>query len=219
MSGSSVTGKPQYHGQDITKLTTELREYHAVAYETDMLSDVLKVAQSFPRIGTTADALTESFVMHFRTLASFLWDERTKRTWPTDALAGDFVKAGQWLPKEAKPQQLIDRVSREVAHLTTFRLSGPHSEKDWTPRECVAALLPTLEQFASMIDPAKESPRLKPAVTRLREFFDSQDPAIRVWFDTSRSTTAETTIKAAVSARKLRGVPVHDSADRNRRNR
>lgn len=181
--------RPQYHGEDITRLTTELQEYHAIAYEIDMLRTTLTVASSFAPGTTVADALIESFVMHFRALASFLWDARTSRTWGTDALAVDFVNA--WSPTRSKPQDLIDRVSREVAHLTTFRLSGHHPDKEWTPRDCVRALLPTLDQFAADIDPAKESPRLKPAVAALRAFDDSQDPTIMVMLDAVRSTTAE----------------------------
>jgi hypothetical protein len=133
--------------------------------------------------------------MHFRTLAAFLWDVRTSRTRKTDALAVDFVKGGQWSANVQKPTALIDRVSREVAHLTTYRLSIPDPDKEWTPRECVAALLPTLEQFADEIDPDKESPRLKPAVENLRAFFNNQDPAISVLLDTVRSTTTTTTAK------------------------
>ncbi len=195
-SGPSVPNrtKSQYHGQDITTLTTALREYHAIAYEIDMLRNTLEAAGTFAPGTTVANALIESFVMHFRTLASFLWDARTQRTRGTDALAVDFVNA-TWSPTRSKPNDLIDRVSREVAQLTTFRLSGSDPDKEWTPRECVGALLPTLEQFAAEIDPAKESPELKPAVERLQAFYASREPTITVILDTARSTTAGTTTK------------------------
>jgi hypothetical protein len=95
-------------------------------------------------------------------------------------------------------KKLVDRVSVEVAHLTTYRLSGSHPAKEWTPRECLAVLVPRLETFVREIDPIKESPKLRPAVERLRTLLDSTNPKIRQSLDTACSTTLDSTARLYV---------------------
>jgi hypothetical protein len=58
-------------------------------------------------------------------------------------------------PTVAKPTDLVNRASREVAHLTTYRLPGKLSLKDWSFADCIDRLLPALEEFVRHADSAK----------------------------------------------------------------
>jgi hypothetical protein len=103
----------------------------------------------------------------------------------------DFLKPGApWATGRLAPvRTLVDRVSVEIAHVTTYRLSGSHPDKNWTPRECLAVLVPRLEPLVQHIDPTEESPKLKPAVQRPRTLLDSTNPKILQMLDTVCSTT------------------------------
>lgn len=123
--------------------------------------------------------------MHFRNLALFLWGPDKKST---DVLARHF--AAQWAPPSKPPglDDLIDRVSREVAHLTTRRLSGRHKEKEWQPLACIRALLPALQAFVQQADAAKLSPNVSQEVGRLRSLLDGA----RIILGTTNLTTTTT---------------------------
>jgi hypothetical protein len=56
------------------------------------------------------------------------------------------------------------RVSKELAHLTTDRISGSPMRKRWDVGALAAELRPVLRDFVAKADPAKLSSRVATAV-------------------------------------------------------
>jgi hypothetical protein len=188
-----TTRYPAYHGKDTTTLTTELQQYHALAYEFEMLDEIVRLLERDHPAKPPQElenVLTQSFAIHVRNLKEFLWRPRTKSTKGTDVLAVDLIAAeAVWPPpKPARLDDLVNRASREVAHLTTYRLSGLHPDKAWNPRECLEALLPALEAFVKAGDSRKQSVRVPAAVKRLRTLLDDATPKIKRVLDANLST-------------------------------
>jgi hypothetical protein len=183
--------KPSYHGRDTTSLSVaQLKEYEAVAYEMEMLGDVLRWLVGKPTpTGVLKNVLTESLAVHVRNLEAFLW--RTSRFKSKDVLALDFIRSDAVWPPGKPPglDDLVDRVSTEVAHLTTWRLPGQDPDKDWSPRACLKALVPALEAFVGAADPAKLSPKVAPEAGRLRQLLDDTTPAVMMVISTNLSTS------------------------------
>jgi hypothetical protein len=164
---------PSYYGKHTDTLTpAQLQEYDALAYEVEMLHEIAvwarQGAPSRPQI--VENVLAESFALHFRNLASFLWS-KSKRRYPTDVLARDFVSDLSWPPRAKPPdiQPFVDRASREVGHLTTERRSDKTEDKRWPVTTCIRLLLPALVDFAERADPARRPPRLSKEIENLRK--------------------------------------------------
>ena len=144
-SADSSEGLPAYFKRKAVNVAPEeWREYEPLAYEVWMLEAVARRLAALPADESLSDedrplknALIESFALHFRNLASFLWPSEEPR--PKDVVVGHF--APEWLP--AKPpglDDLVRRVGRKVAHLTTYRLPGDHPRKRWAAVDCIRAL-------------------------------------------------------------------------------
>ena len=116
-----------------------------------------------PRPSTVMGNLQiEGFMAHFRNLTDFL---STLRPRDTDVAAVDFCTPGAWNPVIS--QTLIDakrRVNKELAHLTTGRISGSPLRKQWDFTGIAHALRPLLLDFVLKADPRKLSPRVKTAI-------------------------------------------------------
>jgi len=173
--GNATESLPAYFERKTSELTAvELREYEALAYEIEMLGEVTRLLASMTNAPQgLKNVLVESFAVHYRNLASFLWppsQPKKKKKRGTDVLAHHFAE--RWAPTDPRPDDLIDRVSVEVSHLTTRRLSGKHSKKEWRPLACVEALLPTLEAFVSQADAERLSPKVSAELTQLRSVVD-----------------------------------------------
>ena len=144
---------PAYFKRNTSDLSAaDLQEYEALAYEVEMFGEAARLIREMAPSTEQAlkNAVIESFATHFRNLAFFLWRPASKQT---DVVAATF--ASGWTAPTAEPTDLINRVSREIAHLSTYRLSGRHPEKEWQPLECLQALVPIL--VSSSLKPTSRS--------------------------------------------------------------
>lgn len=101
------------------------------------------------------NALIESFTVHARSLAIFLYPEEARK-WPHDVTSDEYMKdVQQW--KEARgaiPLELrttIQRTGKEIAHLTTHRHPPGSPQKAWSPEPIVRAFFPPLKTFAAHV--------------------------------------------------------------------
>jgi hypothetical protein len=104
----------------------------------------------------------EAFMAHLRNLVEFL---TTLNPDPTDVVAADFCAPGAWQP--VLSQTLKDakrRVNKELAHLTTGRISGSPARKTWDVNALAAELRPLLRDFTTKAAPTRLSPRVKSAI-------------------------------------------------------
>jgi hypothetical protein len=109
----------------------------------------------------TTNMQIECFMGHLRNLLDFLFVAPR----PTDVGAVDYCAAGSWAPTmSAALNTARTRVNKELAHLTTDRISGSPARKKWDVNALAAELRPVLRDFAAKADPAKLSPRVKSAI-------------------------------------------------------
>jgi hypothetical protein len=163
---------------------TDLMAYSAehVAYEVRMFFQIVEIIEqrgagrddttaSLPTfIGSswerervaTDNTCVESFMTHLRNLIAFLFDLHPR---PTDVAAMDFCHPGVWQPT-ASPS-LNDarrRVDKELAHLTTNRMSGSSPRKRWDVTGLAQELTPVLHDFAAKALTSRLSPQVKAAI-------------------------------------------------------
>ncbi|MCC7236236.1 MAG: hypothetical protein IT163_13070 [Bryobacterales bacterium] len=109
--------------------------------------------------------LVESYLIHFRNLVAFFqppWPHEDKnrepRKWPrakdgTDVLAEQYCENGCWeremasMCMERKLATLVDRVSKDCAHLTTKRRDGA---RNWDVDELSDLVRPYVEKFLQL---------------------------------------------------------------------
>jgi len=99
---------------------------------------------------------------HLRNLIEFLF---TLKPGDTDVTAVDFCAPGAWKP--VITQTLTDarrRVNKELAHLTSDRISGSPLRKQWDFTGLAQELRVQLQDFVARADSAKLSPRIKTAI-------------------------------------------------------
>ncbi len=111
------------------------------------------------------NSLIESFVVHLRNLIGFLYPDKVASL---DVIAEDFfTDADIW--EQIRPQisrslqEARDRAHREIAHLTTARISGAPPKKAWP----VAALVAELKVLMKLFADHASSQRLHPSVRDL----------------------------------------------------
>ncbi len=97
------------------------------------------------------NAMVESFCVHARSVAAFLYPERFARR-GDDVNAEKYIAdAAQWLRERgAMPDILVlvkDRTGKEIAHLTTERKEYDDPDKEWPLVQIVEALHATLKVF------------------------------------------------------------------------
>ncbi len=182
---------PSYVNRKTASLeAVDFLQYEPLAYEIEMLGEVAKFAHSRGTVPQVVESvLVESFALHFRNLALFLWPERKK---DFDVLALHFGRDGvQWKrPKKPKVvKRLVDRASGEVAHLTTKRRSGRASEKEWDFVSCIQTLLRALDDFVNQADPAKLPARVRDEMQRLHEWASGSTRVVHGHGNFTTSTT------------------------------
>jgi hypothetical protein len=99
---------------------------------------------------------------HLRNLIDFLFNLNPD---DTDVVAMDFCDPGVWNP--ALTQVLKDakrRVNKELAHLTTDRISGPSPLKGWDFAALAQELRPPLRDFTAKAVTTRLSPRVNAAI-------------------------------------------------------
>jgi len=97
------------------------------------------------------NALIESFTIHARSLAIFLYPEEARK-YPDDVTSEEYVKDIQeWkeargsIPPEIKTT--IQRTGKEIAHLTTERHPPGSPQKVWSPEPIFQAFIRPLKRF------------------------------------------------------------------------
>jgi hypothetical protein len=167
--------------------------YEPLAYEVWMLEAVARRLAALPADESLRDedrplknALLESFALHFRNLAEFLWPSKNPRR--TDVAIGHFTQG--WSPNQPRPDDLFDRVGREVGHLTTYRLSGDHPRKRWDVVDCIRVLR-VLDAVVQRPNAANRlPPRMADLVERLGRL--RNDAASTRYFDPPVNATTHT---------------------------
>ncbi len=96
------------------------------------------------------NALIEAFVVHLRNLIGFLYPDKVGAL---DVIAEDFfTDPAGW--EEIRPrisrslQEARDRAHREIAHLTTARITGNPPEKAWPFAQLIAEVRVLMKLFA-----------------------------------------------------------------------
>ena len=113
------------------------------------------VAPSAEDARRVSNGLIESFVIHFRNVMDFFYLERPH---PTDVVASDFFARGGWQPTiSASLKAAGVRADKEIAHLTTSRISGTPSGKGWDVTGLANELRPVMVQFVTTALPSRLS--------------------------------------------------------------
>ncbi len=158
----------------------KLYEYSGehLAYEVEMLFStgwkLLVDAQTEQR--TDAEhiafmALLESFVIHLRGLGEFAFTD--KRKYPDDVLAADFFDPPtQWAATRPACSPLLreslKRADKEIAHLTTKRISGRPPEKVWPIGDLLPQMADILTAFVERASKQSLHPNVAGALAKVR---------------------------------------------------
>src|SRR5262245_54401754 len=137
----------------------QLRDYASIHiyYELEMLHETA-IRLKFGPVDTDVifrNAFIESFTIHARTLAAFLFYDRTR---PDDVTAEDYVKdidawKGARGPIPPPLQEVINRTAKEIAHLTSKRLAPGNPKKGWAVEEIYRLFLGPLHLFLEHAHP------------------------------------------------------------------
>ncbi len=143
-------------------------------YEVDMFLWLAQVCGGGAKIGagsygdTTrlSNALIESFVVHLRNLVDFLYIDTPQKT---DIVAADFCAAGMWRgvrpPLSASLEKARTRANKEIAHLTTDRLTGSPPAKAWEFVALAKEIKAILLIFATNALPSRLSERARSVIS------------------------------------------------------
>ena len=131
---------------------------------TSAVNSIAPPPGSAPSLSTVeANAYIESFMGLLRNLIDFLSPSGAKRE--TDVVAEDFCDPGTWRPTLSQTLSAARiRVHKELAHLTTDRISGSPMPKQWDFNGLARELRPLLHDFTAKGLPARLSPRVKSAI-------------------------------------------------------
>jgi hypothetical protein len=129
-----------------------------VAYEVDMffnLAGMLSqpsrkvVANSVDQARIINNSLVEAFGIHVRNVVDFLYIDNPR---PSDVVATDFFSQGQWQALRPVITQNLEnartRANKELAHLTTDRISGTNPTKDWAFADLANEVRTIVQLFA-----------------------------------------------------------------------
>ena len=144
-----------------------------VFYEIDMFLWLAQVCGGGAKIGAgyhgdatrLSNVLIEAFVVHLRNLIDFLYIDAPQKT---DVVAADFCAAGTW--KAARPplSSVLDkarkRAHKEIAHLTTNRLTGSPPAKEWEFVALATEIQSVLRVFAKTAMPSWLSERARSVI-------------------------------------------------------
>ncbi|MDA1174000.1 MAG: hypothetical protein O2826_05715 [Chloroflexi bacterium] len=104
------------------------------------------------------NALVESFVIHLRNLVDFLYMDRPR---PTDIVANDYTTGGNWNEQRPPISENLEiagrRADKEIAHLTTNRITGATAAKAWDVGGIMDEIRALLHRFVAVADPQRLS--------------------------------------------------------------
>jgi hypothetical protein len=125
-----------------------------VSYEIDMFFGMTEMLSPPNKIGAGSIAeakrlnfaMIEAFVVHLRNLIDFLYINNPQ---PTDVVASDFCAAWQTIrpPISMTLESARVRANKELAHLTTTRLTGAPPAKRWDFPAFAGEIGPLLHLF------------------------------------------------------------------------
>ena len=175
---------PPYYGLDLDTLSPDaraaaLREYHALAYEIEMLGETAALAVEHWKDERLRKVLIESYALHFRNLAEFLWGKFDTGWAPRVKSRHYRYEDSPWKPltKPIGSLALVTQASQQIAHLTTARLSDPDdARKRWVLQTGLDLLRDGLVTFMTRADRSKFSQYVEPALDEFRRTLST--PAI-----------------------------------------
>jgi hypothetical protein len=108
-------------------------------------------------------ALVESFALHARSLADFFFKDKGRRD---DALAAHYFAPGDWKAIRPEPGPWVlevkhpelDRVGKEIAHLTYHRVTLAERAKGWPVAQIAGALGAVLRVFVENVPAQNVTP-------------------------------------------------------------
>jgi hypothetical protein len=152
----------------------ELLQYSGehLMHEISMLWESAEKLRTHDQGTTEYIALLESFATHLRNLIEFLF-EPIKR---------DYVRArhffedpSQWKhTRSAEWENLYNRASNEVSHLTTGRIDGNPQMKVWEVGKALAEIEPILKEFGRTASHGRLHPKV-------RELLRQEPEKILLW--------------------------------------
>jgi len=165
----------------------ELRDYAAdhISYELSMLYETAMCLEHGKALDTeiiVTNALVESFAIHARTLAQFLYYGPRR---PGDVTAEEYVRnVRAW--KEARGsippelQEVIDRTGKEIAHLTIRRPPSGDPQKRWNVAHVFRLFFRPLHVFLAHTEPARLDVGVAAFINEL-ENPEGSSKAIKTW--------------------------------------
>ena len=110
---------------------------------------------------TLNNSLIEAFAVHLRNVVDFLYNDQPK---PTDVVAADFCAPSSWHAVRPTISQVLEdarnRTNKQIAHLTTERLTGDSPGKRWPFVALADEVRPLLKLFVPRANPRALSPRV-----------------------------------------------------------
>lgn len=155
----------------------ELRDYSAdhLYHEMWMLYDTGTRLVQDPAVHNdpvVKNALIESFTVHARSLAKFLFPKEGKK-FPDDVTSDEYVDDVQQWRQARGPtippdlEGIIQRTGKEIAHLTTKRHPSGTPEKVWSPKPILQTFLQQLVLFATHVPPGRLDVKVTDFISKL----------------------------------------------------
>jgi hypothetical protein len=127
------------------------------------------------------NASVEAFALHLRSLINFFYNHRGRGA-QDDLVANDYVRDRKAYanarPKRdpALERDVVERISRQVVHLTYARGGYPPAESVWLYDKACQALDPVIRAFLAWVDPSKLVPRFAEQVERVLKPYQLRKP-------------------------------------------
>lgn len=138
--------------QATQKTDAELEKFweEHLKYEFDMLCYTENEIASGLSTQPQANVLLESFLIHVRNLNDFFYPKNSRND---DAVAADFHSSWKPAPSNILTDPLIERIHKEVAHLTWKRKSDS-KDKEWDYKSIADEFRRLMEEFEKQINPS-----------------------------------------------------------------
>src|SRR5262249_26039700 len=120
------------------------------------------------------NALVESFMLHLRHVVDFLVPQQVE---PADVIAADFCPGG-WSPTISLLLEAARlRARQELDGLSTGRISGTFSRRNWDLTPLDAGLRTLLARFVERASPTRLSPKIRTLIGDSR-ILPLEDPGL-----------------------------------------
>jgi Arc/MetJ-type ribon-helix-helix transcriptional regulator len=123
--------------------------------------------------------LIEVFVLHLRNLINFIFSDDHRGT---DIVAAQFLPPGDWAKCRGTISTTLDRAKRradkEMAHLTTDRITGAPPEKAWDFKGLADEIRPLIKLLSQKALSSRLAPNIAQAVDAVNK---NQDRSITIF--------------------------------------